>query len=323
MNTPDPPSRLKNFPLPWFSMIMGLSGFSIAWSRAEHIFRLPFAVSPFLLGATVALFISITFVYLLKILRYPAAVRAEIDHPVKIAFLPTFSISMILLSIALLADAPAISFWLWTGGTILHLLFTLYILSSWVHQNRYEIKHLNPAWFIPVVGNILVPIAGVHHAPAEVSWFFFSVGLFFWPVLTGIIFNRLIFHQSLPERLLPTLFIFIAPPSVGLLSWYNLTGTAGQFGQILYFVAVFFFLLMLVQIRYFIGIRFFLSWWAYSFPVAALTIATLFMARDTGKAVYLWGGAGMLAFLTMLVALLVAQTARAIAGRTICVEEEH
>ena len=304
-------------------MIMGLSGFSIAWSRAEHILDLPFAVSPFLLSATIALFIGVTIVYLLKILRYPAAVRAEIDHPVKIAFLPTFSISMILMSIALLNGAPAISFWLWTGGTVLHLLFTLYILSSWVHQNRYEIKHLNPAWFIPVVGNILVPIAGIHHAPVEVSWFFFSIGLFFWPILTGIIFNRLIFHQSLPERFLPTLFIFIAPPSVGLLSWYNLTGTTGQFGLILYFVAVFFFLLMLVQVRYFIKISFFLSWWAYSFPVAALTIATLLMAKDTGKAMYVWGGGGMLVFLTMLIVLIVIRTARAIASRSICIEEEH
>ena len=304
-------------------MIMGLAGFSIAWSRAEHILGLPFAVSPFLLGATVALFIGVTLVYLLKILRYPAAVRAEIDHPVKIAFLPTFSISMILISIALLNGAPTASFWLWTGGTLLHLLFTLYILSSWVHQNRYEIKHLNPAWFIPVVGNILVPIAGIHHAPVEVSWFFFSIGLFFWPILTGIIFNRLIFHQSLPERFLPTLFIFIAPPSVGLISWYNLTGTTGPFGLILYFIAVFFFLLMLVQVRYFIKISFFLSWWAYSFPVAALTIATLLMAKDTGKALYVWGGGGMLVILTLLILLIVIQTARAIASRTICIEEEH
>ena len=40
----------------------------------------------------------------------------------------------------------------------------------------------NP-WFIPVVGNIIVPIAGVDDAPAEVSWFFFSFGLIFWIAL--------------------------------------------------------------------------------------------------------------------------------------------
>jgi len=117
---------------------------------------------------------------------------------------------MILLSIALLHDAPRLSFWLWSIGTVLHLALTLYVMSSWMHHTKYEITHMNPAWFIPVVGNILVPIAGLHHAPAEVSWFFYSVGLFFWPVLTAILFYRLIFHTSLPERFVPTLFIFIA-----------------------------------------------------------------------------------------------------------------
>ncbi len=323
MAPPQTISRLKSFPISWFAMIMGLSGFSIAWMRAEHILHLPFAVSPILLSVTIALFAGLTAVYLLKIIRYPEAVQGEINHPVKIAFLPTFSISLILLSIALLQGSTAVSFWFWAVGTCLHFIFTLYILSSWVHQNKYEIKHLNPAWFIPVVGNILVPIAGVQHAPMEISWFFFSIGLFFWPVLTGIIFYRLIFHQSLPERFIPTLFIFIAPPSVALLSWYNLTGTIGEFGLILYYVALFFFILVAVQAKYFIKIKFFLSWWAYSFPIAALTIATLLMAKESGRSLFTWCGAGLLAALTLLVILLVLQTAKAVSQKTICVEEEH
>jgi tellurite resistance protein len=262
-------------------------------------------------------------VYLLKIFRYPEQVWGEINHPVKIAFLPTFSISLILLSIALLPGHDTASLWLWTIGAGMHFIFTLYILSSWVHQNTYEIKHLNPAWFIPVVGNILVPIAGVHHAPIEISWFCFSIGLFFWPVLTGIIFYRLIFHTSLPERFIPTLFIFIAPPSLALLSWYQLTGTIGEFGFVLYYIAVFFFVLVTVQARYFVRIKFFLSWWAYSFPVAALAIATLLMAKESGRSFFIWFGEGLIAALTILIALLVLQTAKAVIGRTICIDEEH
>lgn len=321
-NSPES-SRLKNFPISWFAMIMGLSGFTIAWMRAEHILQLPFIISPFLLGLTLALFIGLTVVYGLKILRYPEIVQNEINHPVKIAFLPTFSIGLILISIALLQDYARISFWLWVFGTSLHFVFTLFVLSSWVHQSKYEIKHLNPAWFIPVVGNILVPVAGVHHAPLEISWFFFSIGLFFWPVLTSIIFYRLIFHQSLPERFIPTLFIFIAPPSVACISWYNLTGTLSEFAFILYYVALFFFLLVTVQAKYFLRIRFFLSWWAYSFPVAALTIATLLMAKESGKALFIWGGGGLLAALTVLIIILIIQTATAIARKSICIDEEH
>lgn len=192
-----------------------------------------------------------------------------------------------------------------------------------MHKNTFDIKHLNPAWFIPVVGNILVPIAGVHHGMLELSWFFFSIGLFFWPILTAIIFYRLIFHQSLPERLMPTLFIFIAPPAVALLSWFNLTAAVGQLGNIFYSIGVFFFVLLLSQLRIFLRLKSFLSWWAYSFPIAALTIATLLMAKESGKAFFAWSGVGLLAFLTAVIMVLIVRTIQAMRRRTICVDEGH
>jgi len=313
-------SRLKNFPISWFALIMGMSGFTIAWSRAEHLFEPGFSVSPILLGLTVALFVLIAVIYASKIMKYPAEVMGEIRHPVKLAFVPTFSISLLLLSIGFLHVAPGVSFWLWSVGAVLHLSITLYVLSSWIHHTKYEIAHLNPAWFIPVVGNILVPVAGVHHASPEISWFFFSLGLFFWPVLTAIIFYRLIFHGSLPERFMPTLFIFIAPPAVGFISWFNLTGGVDAFGRVLYFVGLFFTLLLLSQFNYFRRLKFFLSWWAYSFPIAAITIATLIMTKETGLALYTWIAAILLAILTLLIAMLLARTALAVARREICVE---
>jgi tellurite resistance protein len=313
-------SRLKNFPIAWFSTVMGMAGFSIAWNRAEHVFDTGFCLSSVLLAFTTLLFVALLLLLAAKLVKYPREVLGEIMHPVKLAFVPTISIGMLLLSIAYLQIAPGLSFWLWSAGTVLHLAITLYVLSSWVHHSKYEIAHLNPAWFIPVVGNILVPIAGMHHAPADVSWFFFSLGLFFWPVLTAILFYRLIFHGSLPERFMPTLFIFIAPPAVGFISWYKLVGGVDAFGRVLYFIGLFFTLLLLSQFNYFRRIRFFLSWWAYSFPLAAITIASLIMARETGLMFYTWLAAGLLGALSLLVLMLLGRTALAVLRREICVE---
>ncbi|OZA15005.1 MAG: C4-dicarboxylate ABC transporter [Hydrogenophilales bacterium 17-62-8] len=316
----EPGSRLKNLPVSGFSIVMGMAGFTIAWGRAEQFFNLPLAISPALLIFTAALFALLTLLYAAKIVRYPQAVWGEVTHPVKLAFVPSFSIGMLLLSVACLHTAPAASFWLWSIGSVLHLAITLYVLSSWIHHTQYEITHLNPAWFIPVVGNILIPIAGVHHAPIDVSWFFFSIGLFFWPILTAIIFNRLIFHGSLPDRFVPTLFIFIAPPAVGFISWFNLVGEVDAFARVLYFVGLLFTLLLASQISYFTRLKFFLSWWAYSFPIAAITIATLLMAQATGQAFYSWLGAALLGVLCLVVVLLVVQTALSVARKQICVE---
>lgn len=323
MSTPQTASRLQNFPISWFAVIMGMAGFSVAWNRAEHILHLPFTPSPVLQFLTVIFFLTLTVLYGVKIFRYPANVLAEINHPVKIAFLPTFSISLLLLAIMFAHSRQTLSLYLWIFGTFIHFCLTMYILSSWIHQDKYEIKHLNPAWFIPVVGNILVPVVGVQYAAADLSWFFFSVGLFFWPVLTAIIFYRLIFHQSLPERFIPTLFIFIAPPSVACISLFNLTGTLGEVGRILYFIALFFFILVVIQAKFFLRCKFFLSWWAYSFPVAALTIATLLMAKESSAPFYVWLSIGLLAILTVLIATLLLLTVKAIVKKTICTEEDH
>jgi len=100
-----------------------------------------------------------------------------------------------MLSIATIEMNEALSKYLWLFGTGLHFLFTLKIISIWIHHTHFEIKHMNPAWFIPAVGNILVPISGIKHFSPEISWFSFSIGLFFWIILLVIFFNRIIFHH--------------------------------------------------------------------------------------------------------------------------------
>lgn len=314
------PARLKNFPVAWFSIIMGLAGFTIAWAKTEQLFDLTVSISPWLLGLTATVAALLAGVYLAKLAVHPADVMAEVRHPVKLAFVPTISISLILLAIATLHVAPEVSFWLWSIGTVLHLLLTLYVLASWTHHDTYEIQHLNPAWFIPVVGNILVPIAGVHHGPVIISWFFFSAGLFFWPVLTSILFYRLIFHATLPARMVPTLFIFIAPPAVGFISYINLIGGVDPFAMILYCVGLFFTLLTATQISYFSKLQFFLSWWAYSFPLAAITIATLALFEQTGIVGLDTLAVILLAILSVVIAGLVVRTLLAVFRREICVE---
>jgi tellurite resistance protein len=315
------PARLQNFPVAWFAMIMGLGGLTIAWLRAEEILSLPFAISPWLLLLSTGLFVLLAALYSIKVVTYRAAAAAEWGHPVKMNFVPTASIALILLSIAWLPTSAPYSKLLWIAGTALHLVLTLHVITQWMHHTKFEITHLNPAWFIPVVGNILVPIAGVQHAPIELSWFFFSVGLTFWPVLLAIIFNRVIFHGSLPERLMPTLFILIAPPAVGFLSYVKLTGEVDAFARILYYAALFFTILLIAQLRWFARLKFYLSWWAYSFPLAAITIASLAMFKHTGDLLFLRLSGILLAITTVVIAALFIRTGIAVARREICLAE--
>jgi tellurite resistance protein len=313
--------RLQHFPVAFFAMIMGLGGLTIAWMRVEELLSLSITVSPWLLALATGLFLLLALFYSVKVVKYPAAAKAEWEHPVKMNFVPTVSIALILLSIAWLPYSVPYSKLLWLTGTALQLVLTLHVVTQWMHHTKFEVAHLNPAWFIPVVGNILVPIAGVQHAPAEVSWFFFSIGITFWPVLLAIIFNRVIFHGTMPERLMPTLFILIAPPAVGFLSYVQLTGVVDAFAHILYYAALFFTILLIAQLRWFARLQFFLSWWAYSFPLAAITIASVAMFKSTGDPLFLRLSGILLAITTVVIAALFIRTGVAMARREICMEE--
>lgn len=319
--TPTETSRLQSFPISWFAMVMGLAGLSIALHRAETLFELSVRPSVVILALTITAFVVLALIYTLKTIKHFDLVKAELQHPVKLNFFPTISIGLILISIAVLPHQKEVSLTLWSVGTALHLGFTLYVLSTWIHHNHFEINHMNPAWFIPIVGNILVPIAGVEHGFVELAWLFFSIGVVFWLVLLTIIFNRMFFHQPLPGKLLPTLFILIAPPGVGFVSWLQLTGELDAFARILYYSALFLTLMLFTQAPRFLKLPFFLSWWAYSFPMAAVTIATLGMYQLLGLSFFKWLGAALLMLLVILIAGLLARTALAVSRREICIEE--
>jgi tellurite resistance protein len=205
---------------------------------------------------------------------------------------------------------------------MVQLAFTLAILSNWMHHEKFQVQHSNPAWFIPIVGNILVPIAGVPLGFPEVSWFYFSVGLVMWVPLLAVLLNRFFFHPMIPGKLLPTLFILIAPPAVGFIAWVKLhNGGIDDMARILYYFALFITLLLFSQIRYFWKLQFALPWWAYSFPMAAMTIATMVMAEKLGGSFFVGLAQILLALLVILLTLLSALTLRAMRRGQICVPE--
>lgn len=316
-----PPSKIRFLPVAFFSMVMGLTGFALAMERASEVLGLPAApgkLSSYFAGAV---FVALAAAYGIKLAGYRDEVSKELNHPVKLSFFPTISISLVLLSIAFHAHQPALSFCLFALGAPLQLGFTLFVLSRWISHTVFEIHHSNPSWFIPVVGNILVPIAAVAQDQHEIGWFFFSIGLVFWLVLLTIILYRVIFHPPFPTKLAPTFFILIAPPAVGFISYINLTGSLDAFGRILYYSALFTVLLLLALHRMFRGTQFFLSWWAYSFPTAAFTIASMLMYRHSGLAFFGALSWLMLAVLTAIIALLLFKTMQAAMRGEICVEE--
>ncbi len=311
-------SRLIHFPISMFSIVMGLSGFSIAWQKALGMSFPQLTLFTSVLASIVMILISS--VYLLKLIRYPNSVIAEIKHPIKINFFAAFSISLLLLSIVW-HRFESLCYFLWGIGAIIQLSLTLLVMHSWIHHEHYRLEHANPSWFIPVVGNIIAPITGAKLGFIEISWFFLSVGIVFWLVLLPIIANRLIFHAALPAHFKPMLLILLAPPSIGFVAYSSLVPELTEFSRILASVALFIAILLVININQFRKGDFYLSSWAFSFPVAAFNVALFRYAELTQSLTYLYIGKALLVGLTLLILWLSFNTLKAIKAGEICKPE--
>lgn len=316
-----PPQRLEHYPVTFFAIGMGMFGLVLAIHAAETAHGMGSQASAVALGLAVILFAAVVLGYLAKALRYPAAVRAEWHHPIRIAFFPAMSISLLLLATALLPVAPALARPVWIAGTVLQGGLALAVIGSWIGHRPFQPGQLTPAWFIPAVGNVIVPVAGAQLGYVEISWLFMSAGLVFWLVLLTLVMNRLMFHDPIPGRLAPTLMILIAPPAVAFVAWLRLTGEVGTFGRILLNLAYVFALVVATQAGRFRAVPFALSWWALSFPLAALSIASFAYGRAAQSVAHVWIGSAVLALLVAVIAGLLVRTAVAMAQGRICVPE--
>ena len=313
--------KIRYFPVTSFAIVMGLSGLTIAFGKFYHQQWLPRFLYDFGVFTILALFLLFIVLYGLKLAMFPEEVKADFGHRIRINFFSAISISVLLLSVAFYTYYPFLSLILWWAGVLLHTVFMLKTIAFWI-QHNFEIQHFNPAWFIPVVGNILIPITGVDYAPVAISFFYFAVGFFFWIILSAIFIYRVIFHAQLPEKFVPTFFILLAPPAVGFISYLRMTASWDSFAIFMLLLTYFFLALLAVLYKSFTRLKFFMSWWAFTFPLAATTIASV-VAFQVTHALVFEGIAWIMLSVTILAILVVArQTFMHIRIGEICVKEE-
>lgn len=319
MTTTDalPDSRLEHFPISFFGMAMGIFGLALALRAGG------FAGVSWIAGAAgIVVLIGLFFTLALKAMRHWDALVQEWHHPIRLAFFPATTISLLLLSTYLREELHALANVIWIIGAAGQGILTLIVVSAWISARPFGPGHLGPAWFIPAVGNVVVPLAGVPLGHVELSWYFFSVGVIFWIVLLTLVFNRLIFHDPLPGKLRPTLVILIAPPAVAFLAWVQLHGgVIDAPARMLINIGYFFALLVAIQVPALLKLPFALSFWALSFPLAAITVASFRFAALTQSGLHRGIGLILLALLVLTIAALAVRTIQAAMKGQICVPE--
>ena len=281
------PTPLKFLMPGWFAIVMGLSGLSLAWIRAQALMGEAALAAGLAIGLLAALvFVALLVMSVLRMQRYPQALAEDMKHPVRHAFIAAVPISVILLATVLHAlEGPHwLAAGLWMLGAVAQFGVTVWVLSRWLNGNKeggMVWAGITPVLFIPVVGNVLTPLAGVGLGYSDWAAAQFGVGLFFWPIVMTLVVVCMGNVGMWADRLLPTTFITIAPPTVGGLAALQL-GAPVTVAWICWGIALFFLLWAGSLTKRILTQPFAITFWAASFPLASFAALTLRLSPATG-----------------------------------------
>lgn len=321
-------ARLATVSVGWFTTVMGLTGLALAWLRAQPLLGDgATAVALSLGGLAILVFVLLSLVTLVRIRRHPEAWQEDLRHPVRHPFVATLPIGLLLLATLASAlfgpgTAARVAWWI---GSLAQVGGTVWVLARWWRGNQpdgLQWVGITPALFIPVVGNVLAPLAGVtlgHPAWAAAQ---FGIGLLFWPVVLALVAARVMTQGLWPERLRPAAFIVIAPPAVvglGLLQF----GAPTLVAWACWGLALFGLLWAATVVPAIAAQPFALPHWAMSFPLAALAALSLRLTQSPEAAGTLFQvlALALLALATLIVAGLALGTLRGLRNGSLLVPE--
>lgn len=273
MRTQETAGAITPWPVGLFGSAMGLAGLSLAWRLAAQAALAPRWMGDALAVVAWAVFFLQSAVQLRRARYARETWLAELRHPATQPFAGTFWISVLLLPMLLPEAVASLARGMWLAGVAGMTVFAWWSLSRWLSGGQEE-AHVSPAWLIPVVGLLDIPLA----YPAlggsslrEAMVFATAAGLVLGLPLLALVFARLMLRPPSPQ---PALLILLAPFSVGFSAWVAVTGTVDTFARALFYLAVFLLAVLLPRVYAMVRERpFEFSWWALSFPLAATAVA--------------------------------------------------
>ena len=250
-----------------FSICFGLAGLAEVWQASVSALGTPQAVPDALNILTAVVWIGLVVLYAAQGL---GQIRADLHDAVFAPFPSLAFITGMLLSAALSRHAFSAGRALVVVFFVLMLLLGGWLTGQWMAA-PLERERMHPGYFLPTVAGGFIGAATLAqvglHGIAEAS---LGIGLVCWALLGSVILNRLFFTGMVPPPLIPTLAIELAPPAVGGLAYFNVSG--GRTDIFAAALAGYTVLMALVQLRFFSLYRtlsFSGSFWAFAFSYAA------------------------------------------------------
>ena len=186
------PRRLRGLPTPMAGLALGVA--SLGWCMEN---ALPLNGWGQLIGAFTAS--ALLLLLVLRFVLHTETLWEDLKHPVVGSIVPTFAMSLMVISRALLHAFPTFAAGLWCVGITLHL--AALIAFIWFRLRDPVLEKMVPSWFIPPVGIIVADVAfpGV---PAFLPFAqtLFVIGLVSYAILLPTMLYRLFFLPQVDTR---------------------------------------------------------------------------------------------------------------------------
>lgn len=215
--------RLRFLAPGWFALVMGWGGLGLAWHQATPLLGEPAAgIAQGLGWAAIAALIVLLVLTGVRLHRHAPDLLADLRHPVRHPLLAMIPMAMLVVAGFAVQGLGADNTWiaaLWMVGALAQLGVTVWVFHRFRLQAATDKgpnwAGVTPALFLAAAGNVVVPYAGVALGFPTWSVAQWAVGAFFFLVVQLLFMVRIAAHGMLPRKLLPMLFITIAPPAAG------------------------------------------------------------------------------------------------------------
>ena len=289
---------VKNFTPSWFASVMGTG--ILAITSLFYSQYIPFlkSLAYVLFYFNIILFFVLLIPWILRWILFRKEALYDLEHPILSNFYATIAIAMLVLAADFIVIGKNIEigkvFWfIGALATIFFGILTPYLMFKGEHV---KLDHINPAWFIPPVGLIVIPIAGsliIPHVSGMaqefvilLNYFGWGAGFFIYLSLLAITMYRFILHHPLQNILAPTVWINLGPVGAGTVALVNLIKNSSfiptqepffVFGFLFWGFGIWWVIMAIALTLHYIKklkLPYAMSWWAFTFPLGAYVAAS-------------------------------------------------
>ncbi|WP_457742736.1 tellurite-resistance/dicarboxylate transporter [Thermococcus sp.] len=298
--------NVRGFAPSWFASVMGTG--ALALVSEAYSSKLP-SLKGLAEGLTIlntAIFFVLLVLWSLRWIKYREEAVRDLYHPILGNFYGTIGVASLVLSadwlFILKNETLGWAFWLF--GVPFVLLFAFLIPYIVFTGEGIDTKNITPAWFIPPVGLIVIPISGARlmalssgtakELMAFINYSSWGSGFFLYLALFAVIMYRFIRHEPMPCGIAPSIWINLGPIGAGTSTLYALVKASGfiklkepflAFGLIFWGFGVWWFVMAVILTLHYIrklNLPYSLAWWAFIFPLGAYVSATFKVGETFG-----------------------------------------